>query len=73
MDKSPHGNIKLFDIEEAFTIFVAENLVCGDIGLGFAVSKGQLEVNVISARNMIKTENPVPTGESKNAQKGGCC
>ncbi|XP_046357037.1 regulating synaptic membrane exocytosis protein 1-like isoform X1 [Haliotis rufescens] len=39
----------------------AEHLVCGDIGLGFAVSKGQLEVNVISARNMVKTENPVPT------------
>ncbi|XP_067678903.1 regulating synaptic membrane exocytosis protein 2-like [Haliotis asinina] len=39
----------------------AENLVCGDIGLGFAVSKGQLEVNVISARNLIKTETPLPT------------
>ena len=43
---------------------VTETLVCGDIKLGFAVSKGQLEVDVICVRGLKHPAALQPPGQS---------
>lgn len=40
----------------------SENLVCGDIKLGFMVSKGQLEIDIIGVTGLLKGSENCPPG-----------